>query len=68
MEATLVGDGILFTPREVADRDAAANRISASFAAARRTPGELGRSEDEIMRDSIAETTTSRRERRRRET
>ena len=68
MEATLVGDGILFRPKEVVDRDEAANRIAASFAAARPTPGDLGRSEDEIMRDSIAEIATSRRERRHRKT
>ena len=68
MEATLVGDGILFRPKELVDRDAAANRIAAKFAAARPTPGDLGRSEDEIMRDSIAEVAISRRERRLRET
>ena len=68
MEATLVGDGILFRPKELVDRDAAANRIAAKFAAARRTPEDLERSEDEIMRDSIAEISTTRRERRLRET
>ena len=68
MEATLLGDGILFRPKEVVDRDAAANRIAAKFAAARPTPEDLGRSEDEIMTDSIAEIATSRRERRHRET
>ena len=68
MEATLVGDGILFRPKELVDRDAAANRIAAKFAAARPTPEDLERSEDEIMGDSIAEISTSRRERRLRET
>ena len=67
MEATLVGDGILFRPKELVDRDAAANRIAARLAAARRSPEDLGRSEEEIMRDSIAEISTSRRERRLRE-
>lgn len=67
MEATLVGDGILFRPKEVVDRDAAANRIAAEFAAARPTPEDRGRSEDEIMGDSIAEISASRRERRLRE-
>ncbi len=67
MEATLVGNGILFRPKEVVDRDEAANRIAASFAAARHSPVDRGRSEDEIMRDSIAEIATSRRERRLRE-
>ena len=68
MEATLVGDGILFTPKEVVDRDAAANRIAAGFAAARPSSEGLGRSEDEVMMDSIAEISTLRRERRIRET
>ena len=68
MEATLFGDGILFRLKEVVDRDAAANRIAANFAAARPTPEDLGRSEDEIMRDSIAEIASSRRERRHRKT
>ena len=68
MEATLVGDGILFRPKEVVDRDAAANRIAAKFVAARTSPEDSGRSEDQIMRDSIAEISTSRRERRRRGT
>ena len=68
MEATLLGDGILFRPKDVVDRDAAADRIAAKFAVARPTPEDLRRSEDEIMRDSIAEISTSRRERRLRET
>ena len=67
MEATLLGDGILFRPKEVVDRDAAADRVAAKFAAARPAPEDLGRSEDEIMRESIAEISTSRRERRLRE-
>ncbi len=67
MEATLVGDGILFRPKEVVDRDAAANRIAAGFAAVRPSPEDRGRSEDEIMRDSIAEVSASRGERRPRE-
>ena len=67
MEATLVGDGILFRPKEVVDRDAAADRIAARFAAAPTASEDLGRSEDEIVRDSIAEISASRRERRLRE-
>ena len=68
MEATLVGDGILFKPKAVVDRDAAANRIAATFATTRPSPEDLGRSEDEMMRNSVAEISTSRRERRLRET
>ena len=68
MEATLVDDGILFRPKEVVDRNAAADRIAASFAAAQPQPGDLDRSEDEIMTDTISEIDDSRRERRHRET
>lgn len=64
MEATVVGDGILLRPKELVDRDAAARRIAAKFAAAPPSSADLGRSEDEIMRDSIAEVARSRRERR----
>ncbi len=65
MEATLVGNGILFRPKEVVDRDVVAQRIAARFAATQPSPADLGRSEDEIMRDSIAEIAGSRRDRRR---
>ncbi|MDD9997022.1 MAG: AbrB/MazE/SpoVT family DNA-binding domain-containing protein [Rhodospirillaceae bacterium] len=67
MEATLVGDAILFKPKEVVDRNAAADRIADSFAAARTSSDDIGRSEDEIMREAIAEIARSRRERRGRE-
>ena len=63
MEATLVGDGILFRPKEVVDRDAAADRIAATLAAAQPSSRDFGCSEDEIMRDTIAEIANSRRER-----
>ena len=33
MEATLMGDGILFRPKQVVDRDAAADRIAAAVSA-----------------------------------
>ena len=67
MEATLVGDGILFKPKRVVDRVAAADRIAAKFAEAKPTPMDRGRTEDEIMRDAIDEIVRSRRERRNRE-
>ena len=41
MEATLVDDGILFRPKEVVDRNAAADRIAANFAAAQPGPATL---------------------------
>ena len=65
MEATLVDDGILFRPKELVDRNAAAQRIAARYAAAQPSSKDIGRSEDEVMRESIAEVTRSRRERRR---
>ncbi len=68
MEATLVGDGILLRPKDVVDRNAAANRIAARLAAARPSPRDRGLTEDEIMKDTVEETSASRRERRARET
>ena len=68
MEATLVGDGILLRPKQVVDREAAAGRIGAALAATGRSPGDAGRSEHEVMDDSIADIASSRRERRSRET
>ena len=66
MEATIVGDGILLRPMDVVDRNAAADRIAAAFAAT--VPSEAaGRSEAEIMEDTIADIAASRRERRSRE-
>ncbi len=68
MEATLVGDGILFRPKQVVDRDAAADRIAAALASRPPLPEDIGRSEDEVMQDVIADIDESRRERRSRET
>lgn len=62
MEAMLVSDGILFKPKEVVDRAAVADRIAAKFSAAQPSSDDLGRSEDEIMRDTIAEIARSRRD------
>ena len=64
MEATLIGDGILFKPKEVVDRVAAADRIAAKFSEAQPSPADRGRSEDEIMRDAIDDIARSRRKRR----
>ena len=65
MEATLVGDATLPWPKEVVDRDAAADRIAAKYASTPASSDDLGRTEDVIMADAIAEVTASRRERRR---
>ena len=68
MEATLVGDGILLRPKQVVDRAAAADRVAAALAAAPAAAGDRGRSEDEIVKDTVAEISASRRERRARGT
>ena len=67
MEATIVGDGILLRPMDVVDRNAAADRIAAAFAATKPSSEDVGRSEAEIMKDTIADIAASRRERRNRE-
>ena len=68
MEATLMGDGILFRPKQVVDRAAAADRIAAALASRPPSPEDIGRSEDKIMEDTIADIADSRRERRSRDT
>ena len=68
MEATLMGDGILFRPKQVVDRDAAADRIAAALASRPPLPEDVGRTEDEIMEDIVADIDESRRERRSRDT
>jgi len=67
MEATVMEDGILFRPMDVVNRSAAADRIAAGFADATQSSEDLGRTEDEIMEDTIADIADSRRERRDRE-
>jgi len=67
MEATIVGDGILLRPMDVVDRNAAADRIAATFAATAPSFEDANRSEVEIMEDTIADIADSRRERRSRE-
>ncbi len=64
MEATIVGDGILFRPKEVVDRNAAAERVASILARIEASPEDAGRSEDEIMEDILADIAEARRERR----
>ena len=66
MEATIVGDGILLRPADGVNRNAAANRIAAAFAATAPSPEDAGRSEAELMEDTIADIADARRERRNR--
>ena len=67
LEATIVGDGILFRPKEVVDRGAAADRIASVLARIEPLPEDAGRSEDEIMEDVVADIAQARGERRDRE-
>ena len=64
MEATLVGDGILFRPKEVVDRDAAADRIATLLKRIEPSPDDAGRSEDEIVEDILDDVAEARRARR----
>ena len=68
LEATVVGDGILFRPKEVVDRNAAADRIASILTRIEPLPEDAGRSEEEIMEDVIADIARARGERRDRET
>ena len=68
MEATIVGKGILFRPMDVVDRNVAADRIAANFAAAGTSSEDSGQSEHEVMQEAIADIADARRERRDRET
>ncbi|MDE0239665.1 MAG: AbrB/MazE/SpoVT family DNA-binding domain-containing protein [bacterium] len=68
VEATLVGGGILLRPKDVVDRNAAADRTAATLAAARPSPRDRGLTEDEIMKDTVEEISASRLERRARKT
>lgn len=68
MEATVVADGILFRPKEVVDRWAAADRVASNFADARVLEEDFDRSDEEIMEDVLAEIDETRRERRQRKT
>ncbi len=64
MEAIRVDNGILLRVKQVVDRNVIADRIASTFAEVHVPPEDIGRSEDEVMQDTIAEISTSRRERR----
>ena len=68
MEATVVGDGILFRPKAVVDRAAAADRVTSILAQTEPSPEDAGRPEDELMEDTIAEIARARQERHARKT
>ncbi|MDE0154061.1 MAG: AbrB/MazE/SpoVT family DNA-binding domain-containing protein [Gammaproteobacteria bacterium] len=64
MEAVLIGNSILFKPKQVVDRELAADRIAARFAEVQPAPGDIDRGEDEIINEAITDISMSRRERR----
>ena len=64
MEAIRVDDGILLRVKQVVDQNVIAGRIASTFAEVHVPPEDIGRSEDEVMQDTIAEFSASRRERR----
>ena len=64
MEAIRVNDGILLRVKQVVDRNVIADRIASTFAEVHVPPEDIGRSEDDVMQDTIAEISASRRERR----
>ena len=64
MEATLVGDGILFRPKEVVDRNAAADRIASILGRIEPSSEDDGRSEDEVLEEILADIAEARRARR----
>lgn len=66
MEATVMGKGILLRPMEVVDRASVADRITARFSATKQAPDDVGRTEDEIMEEVVADIAESRHERRNR--
>ena len=68
LEAIRVEDGILFRVKQVVDRNLVADRIASTLAEAQVPHEDMGRSEDEVMEDTIAEISALRRERHNNET
>ncbi|MDE0303105.1 MAG: AbrB/MazE/SpoVT family DNA-binding domain-containing protein [Gammaproteobacteria bacterium] len=62
MEASVVEGGILFSPKAVVDRHAAADRLDEIFARSKPLPEDVGRSEEEIMEDIIEDIAKARKE------
>ena len=64
MEATIVEGGILLRPKEVVDRNAVTDRIESILRDTKPSPEDAGRSEDEIMEDTVADIAKARKQRR----
>ena len=64
MEATVVDDGIFLRPMEVIDRNTIANRIETLYQGIKPSAEDAGRSEDEIMEETINDIAKARRQKR----
>jgi AbrB family looped-hinge helix DNA binding protein len=65
LEATVVGGGILLRPKAVVDRAAVAAELAAVLDAAAPARADRGKSEDEILRSSVADVARTRAARKR---
>jgi AbrB family looped-hinge helix DNA binding protein len=65
LEATVVGDGILLRPKAVVDRGAVAAELATVLDDAATAPEDRGKSEDEILRSSVADVARTRAARKR---
>ena len=65
MEASVVPDGILLRPKVVVDRDYHVRRVAEVLARLEPPPEDAGRSEDDVMKDIVADIAAAREERRR---
>ena len=66
MDATVHEDGILLRPKALVDRAAVAEELGRVLNQAPVAPEDQGRSEDAILKDSIADVASARRYQRRR--
>jgi hypothetical protein len=66
LDATVRDGSILLRPMAVVDRVAVADRIEAIFRDAKPSPKDATRTEDEIMKDAVAEVAKARTEKRKR--
>ena len=64
VDMTATENGILLRPKEVADRNAVADKINEIFARIKPSPEDAGCSEEEIMEDVIKDIAEARKERR----
>ncbi len=65
LEVSVHEEGLLLRPKEVVDRKAIADQVEAILSEAPVDPEDRGKSEDDIMEESIADVVASRSARRR---